>query len=182
MVTGVRDLPASCPCTQFWNSHVRLTVIFCRNQDYAISIELLWNWFWPKLGNFNKTHQKILYFWKFRELLENTSIFGAPIFSERMNSNVWPPYIKKRLRIAKAYWFLLFWFRINCINWILIFFDNFGHLTWLWRHHKNFEKNWFLPLEAPRSVFTKKWFFRKVKLIRYQMTYHMTTLDDFRGK
>jgi len=53
------------------------------------------------------------------------------------------------LRIANAYWFCFFWYRFYWINWILIFFDNFGHLTWLWRHHKNFEKNWFLPLVAP---------------------------------
>ena len=87
------------------------------------------------------------------------------------------------LRIAKAYWFYFFWYRFYWVNWILIFFDNFGHLTWLWRHHKNFDNNWFLPLLAPGSDFlTTKMIFPKVKLKRYRMMYHMTTLDDFRGK
>ena len=90
---------------------------------------------------------------------------------------------KSALRIAKAYWFCFFCYRFHWINWILIFFVNFGHLTWLWRHHKNFQKNWFLPLVAPRNDFLPwKWFFRKVKLIRYRMMYHMTTLDDFGEK
>ena len=115
---------------------------------------------------------KLLFRQRLTYLLKNLPVQGLDTYCRRFY-----------LRIAKAYWFLLFWFRFYCINWILIFFDNFGHLTWLWRHHKNFEKNWFLPLVAPRRDFLpRKYFFQKVKVKRYRMTYHMTTLDDFCGK
>ena len=66
---------------------------------------------------------------------------------------------------------------------MLIFFVNFGHLTWLWRHHKIFHKNWFLPLVSPRSDFLwRKWFFRNIQLRSFRMICHMTTLNHFGAK
>jgi len=35
----------------------------------------------------DKAHQKIFEFWKFREFLENASIFGASIFGDRLYLN-----------------------------------------------------------------------------------------------
>ena len=42
--------------------------------------ELFGKWFWPKIGDFDKAHQEILEFWKFREFLENASIFGGRLY------------------------------------------------------------------------------------------------------
>ena len=60
---------------------------------------------------------------------------------------------------------------------------DFDHLTWLWRHHKNFSNFWFLPLGGPKSNFSqRKWFFRNIQLKRFRMMCHMTTLNDFGAK
>ena len=47
--------------------------------------ELLRKCFWPKIGDFDKAHQKILEFWKFREFLENASIFGDRLYIYEMD-------------------------------------------------------------------------------------------------
>ena len=42
--------------------------------------ELLRKWFWSKIRDFDKAHQKFLEFWNFREFLENVSIFGERLY------------------------------------------------------------------------------------------------------